>query len=111
MPKYLVRALQPQGFWRGGIHFPADGVKIDTEKLTKQQVDLIMGEKRMLLITEVPEEIYTEPVDSEYEMTKKKLEAMTLEELRALAATENLEGYQKAKKADLIEMLMHSGGD
>jgi len=56
MPKYLVRALQPQGFWRGGIHFPADGREIDTEQLTEQQVKLIMGEKRMLLINEIPEQ-------------------------------------------------------
>jgi len=55
MPKYLVRALQPDGFWRGGLHFPADGREIDTEQLTEQQVKLIMGEKRMLLITEVQE--------------------------------------------------------
>jgi len=106
MPRYFVRALQPQGFWRGGIHFPADGIEIDTEQLTKQQVERIMGEKRMLLITEIPEEIHSEPV----EMAKRKLEDMTLEELRARAATENLEGYQKAKKADLVDMLLHSEG-
>jgi len=55
MPRYFVRALQPQGFWRGGMHFPVDGIEIDTEQLTKQQAERIIGEKRMLLITEVQE--------------------------------------------------------
>jgi len=87
------------------------GRQINTEQLTEQQVKLILGEKRMLLIAEVPEEIYSEPVDSELEIAKKKLESMTLEELKALAAGENLEGYSKAKKADLVEMLLNAEGD
>ena len=55
MAKYFVRALQPQGFWRGGLFFPFEGKEIDTEELTGKQTKLILSEKRMLLAIEIQE--------------------------------------------------------
>ena len=53
MPKYFVRALKPEGFWRGGLFFTYEGREIDTDELSEKQVALIMGEKRMLLAIKV----------------------------------------------------------
>lgn len=53
MPKYFVRALKPEGFWRGGLFFTYEGREIDTDELSEKQVALIMSEKRMLLAIEV----------------------------------------------------------
>jgi len=51
MPKFKVQS-KPERFRRAGIEFTREGVELDSEKLTKEQIEAINAEPNLTIVGE-----------------------------------------------------------
>jgi hypothetical protein len=52
MSKIIVKAKAERGFYRAGLHFTRAGVELDTGKLKKKDLEAILAEPNLVVVTD-----------------------------------------------------------